>query len=161
MTAVQAGLYDTDSLPQLAQSLAAAKEGDAKGLFSLADSYTGRLENGSYSNLLDANLAINCADTEQTVEESEIRRLATVWNEKYPLFGAGSAVGLYTCGHPAAGRRGSGAGPRQRRPADLAGRRPHGLSEDPMRHPGGGLLPRGPEGASGRPDLSCMRLGGP
>jgi pimeloyl-ACP methyl ester carboxylesterase len=97
MTAVQAALYDTDSWPQLAQSLAAAKKGDAKGLFSLADSYSGRLENGSYSNLFDSNLAINCADTDQTVDEKQIRQLAVEWNEKYPLFGAGAAVGLYTC----------------------------------------------------------------
>jgi pimeloyl-ACP methyl ester carboxylesterase len=98
MTAVQAALYDSDSWPQLAQSLAAANKGDAKGLFSLADSYSGRLADGRYSNLFDANIAINCADTEQTVEEAEIRRLAAAWNEEYPLFGAGSAVGLYTCG---------------------------------------------------------------
>jgi pimeloyl-ACP methyl ester carboxylesterase len=97
LTAVQAALYDTGSWPQLAQSLAAAHKGDSKGLFSLADSYSGRLEDGSYSNLFDANLAINCADTDQTVDESEIRRLAEEWNEKYPLFGAGSAVGLYAC----------------------------------------------------------------
>jgi pimeloyl-ACP methyl ester carboxylesterase len=97
MTAVQAGMYDTDSWPQLAQSLAAAKKGDANGLFSLADSYSGRLEDGSYSNLLDSNLAINCADTDQTVDEDQIRELAAEWNEKYPLWGAGSAIGLYTC----------------------------------------------------------------
>jgi pimeloyl-ACP methyl ester carboxylesterase len=97
LTAVQAALYDTASWPQLAQSLAAARTGDAKGLFSLADAYAGRMADGSYSNLFDANLAINCADTDQKVDESEIRRLATEWNEKYPLFGAGSAVGLYTC----------------------------------------------------------------
>ena len=96
-TAVAAALYDTGSWPQLAQSLAAASKGDSSGLFSLADAYAGRLEDGTYSNLFDANIAINCADTDQTVEESEIRELAVEWNEQYPLFGAGSAVGLYTC----------------------------------------------------------------
>ena len=97
MTAVQAALYDTASWPQLAQGLAAAQKGDAKALFSLADSYSGRLEDGTYSNLLDANLAINCADTEEKYTESEIRTLVADWSQKYPLFGAGSAVGLYTC----------------------------------------------------------------
>ena len=67
LTAVQAALYDTGSWPQLAQALAAAQKGDAKGLFALADSYSGRLNNGTYSNLLDANMAISCADTEQTL----------------------------------------------------------------------------------------------
>jgi pimeloyl-ACP methyl ester carboxylesterase len=97
MTAVQAALYDTASWPQLAQGLAAAQKGDAAGLFSLADSYSGRLEDRTYSNLIDANLAINCADTDRKYTESEIRSLAADWGQKYPLFGAGSAVGLYTC----------------------------------------------------------------
>jgi pimeloyl-ACP methyl ester carboxylesterase len=97
LTAVQAALYDTASWPQLAQALAAAQQGDSKGLFSLADSYSGRMEDGTYSNLFDANLAINCADTAETFEESEIRDLAAEWDAKYPFFGAGSAAGLYTC----------------------------------------------------------------
>jgi pimeloyl-ACP methyl ester carboxylesterase len=97
MTAIQAALYDTGSWPQLAQSLRAAQLGDSKGLFSLADSYSGRLEDGTYSNLFDANVAINCADSEERFEESQIRELAAEWNAKYPLFGAGSAAGLYTC----------------------------------------------------------------
>ncbi|UOY02076.1 alpha/beta hydrolase [Blastococcus sp. PRF04-17] len=96
-TAIAAALYDTASWPQLAQALAAASKGDSAGLFSLADAYAGRLEDGTYSNLFDANIAINCADTDVTVEEREIRELAVEWNQKYPLFGAGSAVGLYTC----------------------------------------------------------------
>ena len=97
LTAVQAALYDTASWPQLAQGLAAAQKGDSAGLFSLADSYSGRLDNGTYSNLFDANLAINCADTNEKYGESEIRNLAADWGQRYPLFGAGSAVSLYTC----------------------------------------------------------------
>ena len=98
-TAVLAALYDTASWPQLAQALAAAKNGDSAGLFSLADSYAGRLEDGTYSNLFDANISINCADTDtdQSADEEEVRTLAAEWNERYPLFGAGSATGLYTC----------------------------------------------------------------
>jgi pimeloyl-ACP methyl ester carboxylesterase len=97
MTAVRAALYGTETWPQLAQALTAAQAGDSKGLFSLADGYSGRLEDGTYSNQFDANLAINCADTEERFEEREIRELAAEWNQKYPLFGAGSAIDLYTC----------------------------------------------------------------
>src|SRR3954452_9654807 len=61
MTALRAALDDPASWPQLAQALAAGAKGDAAGLFSLSDSYAGRLKDGSYSNQLDANLAINCA----------------------------------------------------------------------------------------------------
>jgi pimeloyl-ACP methyl ester carboxylesterase len=48
---------------------------------------------------MDANIAINCADQgrKQDVSEAEVRRLDAEWNTKYPLFGAGAAVGLYTC----------------------------------------------------------------
>jgi pimeloyl-ACP methyl ester carboxylesterase len=97
LTAVVAALYDTDSWPQLTQALVAARSGDAKGVFSLADSYAGRLEDGTYSNLLDANIAINCADTEETFDEGQVRDLAAEWNAEYPLFGAGAAASLYTC----------------------------------------------------------------
>jgi pimeloyl-ACP methyl ester carboxylesterase len=97
LEAVRAGLYDTASWPQLAQALAGAQKGDSTGLFSLADSYSGRLADGTYSNLIDANLAINCADTTEQHSESEVRTLAKEWGATYPLFGPGSAVDLYTC----------------------------------------------------------------
>jgi pimeloyl-ACP methyl ester carboxylesterase len=99
MTAVLAAMYDPGSWPQLSQSLAAARNGDAAGLFSLADSYAGRLEDGTYTNLFDANIAINCADTpeDQTLSADEVLPLAQDWSTRYPLFGASSAVGLYTC----------------------------------------------------------------
>jgi pimeloyl-ACP methyl ester carboxylesterase len=99
MTAIQAALYTTSAWPQLAQGLAAARQGDSQQLFSLADSYYGRLQDGTYSNLIDANLAINCADTDpdQQVPEDEVRALAADWGQRYPLFGAGSAASLYTC----------------------------------------------------------------
>ena len=53
------------------------QQGDSAGLFSLADSYAGRLEDGSYSNLLDANIAINCADSDpdRTVDEDDVETL--------------------------------------------------------------------------------------
>ncbi len=95
LVAVRAALPDTESWPQLAQALAAADKGDAAGLFSLADNYTGRMDDGSYSNLLDANLAVTCADTEETVEEDDVRALAAEWDAKYPLFGASAAIRLY------------------------------------------------------------------
>ena len=98
-TAVTAAMYDTASWPQLAQGLAAARNGDSQGLFSLAATITGRLPDGSYTNLIDANLAINCADTDPAtaVPEEEVRTLATEWGQRFPLFGASSAVGLRTC----------------------------------------------------------------
>ncbi|SHN76990.1 alpha/beta hydrolase fold [Geodermatophilus obscurus] len=98
-TAVLSALYSTDSWPQLSQGLAAARNGDAQHLFSLADAYTGRLEDGTYTNRLDAALAISCADTDPGTEvpEEEVRTLATEWGQRFPLFGASSAVALRSC----------------------------------------------------------------
>jgi pimeloyl-ACP methyl ester carboxylesterase len=97
LTAVQAAMYDTGTWPQLAQALAAAQKGDAQGLFSLADSYNGRLDNGTYTNLVDANLAINCADTAERYDQATVRARIADWNAKYPLFGASTAMSLYSC----------------------------------------------------------------
>ncbi|MGY1672657.1 alpha/beta hydrolase [Geodermatophilus sp. SYSU D00710] len=101
LTAVLAAMYDPGSWPQLSQSLATARNnGDSAGLFSLADRYTGRLPNGTYTNQTDANIAINCADTpeDETWSEEQVLALAQDWATRYPLFGAGAASSLYTCG---------------------------------------------------------------
>jgi pimeloyl-ACP methyl ester carboxylesterase len=99
MTAVTAALYSPASWPQLAQGLAAARNGDAQGVLALADPLSGRLPDGTYTNLIDANLAITCADTDPgtAVPEEGVRTLATEWGQRFPLFGASSAVGLRTC----------------------------------------------------------------
>ncbi len=100
MTAVLSAMYDPGSWPQLSQSLAAARNnGDAAGLFSLADRYAGRLADGSYTNQSDASVAINCADTpeDETYSAEQVLALAQDWGTRYPLFGAGAATGLYTC----------------------------------------------------------------
>jgi pimeloyl-ACP methyl ester carboxylesterase len=97
LTGVLDALYDKGSWPQLTQTLAAAGRGDSQGLLSLADSYTGRLDNGRFSNQMDAGIAIDCADTTTRYSQAEVRSLARDWNARYPLFGAGAAVGLYTC----------------------------------------------------------------
>ncbi|SDC70866.1 alpha/beta hydrolase fold [Geodermatophilus telluris] len=100
LTAVLSAMYDPGSWPQLSQGLAAASTGDAAGLFSLADAYNGRLDDGTYTNLQDANLAINCADLpeDEAFSEEQVLQLAQDWGQRYPLFGAGAAAGLYTCG---------------------------------------------------------------
>ncbi|MCV2488044.1 alpha/beta hydrolase [Geodermatophilus sp. YIM 151500] len=97
MTAVAAALYDDDAWPQLAQALVSARNGEPAGIFTLADSYSGRLPDGSYTNLFDANRAINCADSAEDVDEAQVRDLVGAWNARYPLFGAFAAAGLYAC----------------------------------------------------------------
>jgi pimeloyl-ACP methyl ester carboxylesterase len=97
MTAIKAGISDSGTWPQLAQALAAAHSGDAKGVFALADSAAGRLADGTYSNRLDAMTAVSCADTTTTFTEAQITTTVADWNARYPLFGAGEAADLFTC----------------------------------------------------------------
>jgi pimeloyl-ACP methyl ester carboxylesterase len=97
MTAIKAGISESGTWPQLAQALSAARRGDAKGVFALADSAAGRLTGGTYSNRLDAMTAVTCADTTTTFTEAQITTTVAAWNAKYPLFGAGEAADLYGC----------------------------------------------------------------
>jgi pimeloyl-ACP methyl ester carboxylesterase len=93
-TAVTSSLYSEQRWPELAASLAALKRGDPKGIFELADSYAERDKNGKYSNLFDANLAVNCADDDKSITVEEARKLQGEWRVKYPLFGASLALNL-------------------------------------------------------------------
>jgi len=59
---VAAGLYSPQSWPYLNAALRAAMHDSPSMLLSLADLLIGRDADGSYSNELEANVAINCAD---------------------------------------------------------------------------------------------------
>ncbi|MEJ5867519.1 alpha/beta hydrolase [Pseudokineococcus sp. 5B2Z-1] len=62
-TGVVAALYDEGYWPTLAGALRLALDGDGSGLLALADAYSGRLPDGSYSsNLLEAFTAVTCLD---------------------------------------------------------------------------------------------------
>lgn len=97
LTAVEAGLTDSGTWPQLAQALASASKGDAKGVYALADTASGRLDDGTYANRLDARTAVGCADTKQTYSAAQISALTTDLAARYPLFGADQAAALFTC----------------------------------------------------------------
>jgi pimeloyl-ACP methyl ester carboxylesterase len=97
LNGVRSALYQPSAWPQLAQSLAAARAGDAAGILTLADTYTGRNDDGTYTNVVDANVAVTCADTDERFTADQVRSVLTEWNATYPLFGADAALGLYTC----------------------------------------------------------------
>ncbi|MDQ3735218.1 MAG: alpha/beta hydrolase [Actinomycetota bacterium] len=114
---VLAALYSQDAWGQLARALADARAGDSVGILSLADGYTRRQDDGSYPNLTDANIAINCADSDQMFTASEVRDYVAEWDSRYPLFGAALASGLMTCTlweatrHPLPERDAAGSAP--------------------------------------------------
>jgi pimeloyl-ACP methyl ester carboxylesterase len=104
---VLSALYDQSQWPTLGNALVAARRGDSAGLFALADSYLERdPATGHYSNILDANLAINCNDSTLKVTDGLVAARAAQWMAKYPIFGRNSAASLYSCyswpasGHP-------------------------------------------------------------
>jgi pimeloyl-ACP methyl ester carboxylesterase len=93
-TAVISSLYSESRWPELASALADLKNGNPKGIFELADSYAERDASGRYSNLFDANLAVNCTDDDKSVTVEQARQLQGEWRAKYPLFGASLALNL-------------------------------------------------------------------
>jgi pimeloyl-ACP methyl ester carboxylesterase len=96
-TAVVASLYTESGWQQLAEAVDDLQTGDADGIFELADQYADRKPDGSYSNLFDANLAVNCADTTGAPTVEQVRQLQGEWRKKYPLFGSALAMGMLPC----------------------------------------------------------------
>jgi pimeloyl-ACP methyl ester carboxylesterase len=97
MYGVISSLYTESGWEKLAQAIDQLEQGDPAEVFALADSYAERDADGHYSNLFDANLAINCADEDTVPSLAQIRDLQSQWRTKYPIFGASLAVGLLSC----------------------------------------------------------------
>jgi pimeloyl-ACP methyl ester carboxylesterase len=95
--AVVSSLYTESGWQQLASAIDKLQAGDPSSVFELADAYAERGSNGKYSNLFDANAAVNCADEATKPSVTQVRQLQNQWRQKYPLFGASLAVGLLTC----------------------------------------------------------------
>jgi pimeloyl-ACP methyl ester carboxylesterase len=95
--AVIRSMYSKQYWPILAQAIADLAKGNPRYVFLLADDYASRDENGHYGNLFDANVAVNCIDTDKYPTVEEIRGLQSDWRAKYPMFGGALAVGLVTC----------------------------------------------------------------
>jgi pimeloyl-ACP methyl ester carboxylesterase len=93
-TAIVSSLYSQETWPALAQAIDQLGKGHPGGVFTLADAYAERDDNGHYSNLFDANSAINCADDAHPPTVQHVRQLQTQWRDKYPLFGASIALNL-------------------------------------------------------------------
>ncbi|MBQ1045735.1 alpha/beta fold hydrolase [Micromonospora sp. C32] len=95
--AVISSLYTEQGWQELARAIDELQGGDPDGVFKLADSYAGREPDGHYSNLFDANLAVNCADETEKPTREQVRSLQSQWRQKYPLFGPALAVGMLGC----------------------------------------------------------------
>ncbi|MFC5155374.1 alpha/beta hydrolase [Streptomyces amakusaensis] len=107
-TGVLAAMYDEGAWPQLREALAAAMEGDGAALLTLADSYYERDPDGSYSNLMYANAAVNCLDLPPAFTGPKQASAALGEFEKAsPVFGRGFAWAALNCAYwptPATGK---------------------------------------------------------
>jgi pimeloyl-ACP methyl ester carboxylesterase len=97
ITGVLSALYSKSDWSTLGDALSAAQRGDAKGLFTLADSYNERSSDGSYSNIYDANTTIACNDSKPGPDDATIKATAAKWAGTYPMFGIWAASSLFSC----------------------------------------------------------------
>ncbi|MEU8249968.1 alpha/beta hydrolase [Nonomuraea sp. NPDC048916] len=101
-TGLAAALYSEMTWPFLETALARAVKGHGDALIYLADSYTGRSKDGTYTTQMSSFPAITCVDSAERPDEAELTR---TWKEAIkisPLFGSEGAGGICTF-WPAAG----------------------------------------------------------
>ena len=90
-------LYSKDFWEYLTEGLEEAYAGDGKILMLLSDAMNGRSQNGEYSNITAANIAINCADQKPRYTADYIQRKVPEFRAASPLFGDYLAWGMASC----------------------------------------------------------------
>jgi pimeloyl-ACP methyl ester carboxylesterase len=90
-------LYSKDFWEYLTEGLEQAYSGDGKVLMALSDSMNGRSENGEYSNITAANIAINCADDKPRYTADYVEQKLPEFRAASPLFGDFLAWGMVSC----------------------------------------------------------------
>ncbi|MFH9711858.1 alpha/beta hydrolase [Streptomyces luteogriseus] len=90
-------LYSKDFWEYLTEGLEQAYDGDGRILLSLADSMNGRSDNGEYSNITPANVAINCADDKPRYDSAYVQRKLPEFRAASDLFGDYLAWSMLSC----------------------------------------------------------------
>ncbi|MFF8399915.1 alpha/beta hydrolase [Streptomyces sp. NPDC016172] len=90
-------LYSQDFWEYLTEGLENAYDGDGRILLSLSDSMNGRSENGEYSNITPANVAINCADDKPRYDTAYVEQKLPEFRAASDLFGDYLAWGMLSC----------------------------------------------------------------
>ncbi len=96
---VIAALYSKTSWPFLGQALSAAERRDGTDLAAAAYSYAGQNPDGSFSNILSANMATNCLDRPAPTTIHAYKALASRLAKSAPDFGAAEAWGTLPCAY--------------------------------------------------------------
>jgi pimeloyl-ACP methyl ester carboxylesterase len=92
-----AGLYSTDAWPALRIAISQALNGEGRAMLYFTDSITERRPDGSYSNLIESNTAINCIDRPSSHNVATYDADARTFGKESPFFGAAIAYGTLTC----------------------------------------------------------------
>jgi pimeloyl-ACP methyl ester carboxylesterase len=92
-------LYDSATgWPRLRAAIKAVKQGKAGKFLELADEYTGRTEDGSYTtNEFESGAIIDCLDFADNRSVEEMKKDAEVFAKQAPLFGPYLAYGGLVC----------------------------------------------------------------
>ncbi|AQU67271.1 alpha/beta hydrolase [Streptomyces niveus] len=99
-TGVINAMYDESGWPGLRDSLTSAMDGDGSGLLALADSYYEREGDGSFSNLMYANAAVNCLDLPAAFKKpADVDAAVPSFQEASPVFGTALAWAGLNCAH--------------------------------------------------------------
>lgn len=93
LTGVQQALYSQSLWRVLGVGLTELTEGRGDTLLRLADLYTGRLDDGTYSNLDDAFNAIRCVDDPPTTDRAEAGEADRRYREAAPFLDDGRGTG--------------------------------------------------------------------
>ncbi|GAA4504983.1 MULTISPECIES: alpha/beta hydrolase [Nonomuraea] len=101
-TGVASALYSELSWPFLETALGQALKGQGGALLYLADTYTGRNEDGTYSTQMTSFPAITCVDTAERPDARTLRRTEEAALRISPLFGSEGSGGICSV-WPAAG----------------------------------------------------------
>ncbi|MFD8699282.1 alpha/beta hydrolase [Kitasatospora purpeofusca] len=98
VTGIAAALYNPNTWNALSIGLQEAMQGGTgTTLLALADAYSGRDQQGHYSNQSAANRAISCADDRSRYTAADVQGLLPTFRQASPVFGDFTAWGLTSC----------------------------------------------------------------
>jgi pimeloyl-ACP methyl ester carboxylesterase len=99
-TGLMEAMYSKQLWPVLRQALTAANHHDGAQLLALSDQYYERSADGSYTNLMAANAAVNCLDLPAAAESpADVEAALPAFRKASPHFGDDFAWMSLSCAH--------------------------------------------------------------
>ena len=92
-------LYSKFTWGALTAALEQARKGDGSGLVELTDAYLQREPDGSYPNLIEANIAVNSVDGECSKDPEAGKALGELVAKDAPTFGRSAATSGLVCAY--------------------------------------------------------------